>query len=421
MPRKTKAIPANRAEWTFGEALYWHFFVFGTRPTGRPTDGSGTLWNPKEAAGTIGITIRAFWNWIDDRHLPYDTTAAEKVLFGASKFYDEARSELRRLLTKARQPNSARGQSGTGKTPAVAISQIVDIYTTPFEQDDVDGPLDDADKRSLVPFLSEKIGKTGQQGSGDTGFFRNPPGGGLPAGASPKEPGTTPRSGRRAMAFALAGAMLVLGGYGVKQFLDQRKEDPSTAPSRDPPSEPQSIPKPNPAPPSPVQAGTPQPSPLPTVAPATPDAGDTEAKRREEEQRLARQKATLDAIEQERLKKQAAASDLNAKLKAMAASDGDLCQQKLEGLQIPGVTLKCDTLIPFGKLLKGGVGVSQGASSLGDCAARCRKAPDCVAFSFDAGVENVTNRSCYLTGSIPSYSNNATNWIAGVFDSRLNP
>jgi PAN domain len=90
-----------------------------------------------------------------------------------------------------------------------------------------------------------------------------------------------------------------------------------------------------------------------------------------------------------------------------------LCKQKLEGLSVPGFTLKCDTLIPFGKML-GPVPVSQTASSLGDCAARCRKAetPRCVAFSFDAGA-HVGAASCYLTGSIPGY-NAAPNWIAGT-------
>jgi PAN domain len=99
-------------------------------------------------------------------------------------------------------------------------------------------------------------------------------------------------------------------------------------------------------------------------------------------------------------------SRLDEKLK-----DVDPCAEKLKGLKAAGFKLKCDTLIPFGALL-GATPVSQTASDLGDCAARCRKEPKCVAFSYDAGAKG-PNHSCYLTGSIPSY-NEAKNWIAGT-------
>jgi hypothetical protein len=118
------------------------------------------------------------------------------------------------------------------------------------------------------------------------------------------------------------------------------------------------------------------------------------------------------AAERERAKKEAEAREINTKLRAMQKGEAnDLCSRKLEGLAVPGFTLKCDTLIPFGRLL-GAVSVSQTASSLGDCAARCERVPTCLAFSFDAGA-HAGAASCYLTGSIPA-QNPAQNWIAGI-------
>ena len=106
-----------------------------------------------------------------------------------------------------------------------------------------------------------------------------------------------------------------------------------------------------------------------------------------------------------------AAKRLDEKLKNLTQEEIDGCKEKLAGLSAPGFTLRCDKLVPFGALL-GSVPVSQTATSLADCAARCRNVPKCVAFSFDAGARS-GNHSCYLTGSISRY-NNAKNWIAGT-------
>jgi hypothetical protein len=101
------------------------------------------------------------------------------------------------------------------------------------------------------------------------------------------------------------------------------------------------------------------------------------------------------------------AEKIKAAAPAGAENGGDPCAS----LSVPGFKLTCGKLIPFGALL-GAVSVSQTASSLSDCASRCRTVPKCVAFSYDAGA-SAGNHSCYLTGSIPGY-NNARDWIAGI-------
>lgn len=405
MPKKTKALPDDRAEWTFGDALYWHFFAFGTRPDSSPRARNGTPWTPKEAAYALDVSVRGFWYWIDDRHLPYDTVKIEKALFGDSKLFADARVELRRLLDVGRsRPTQPATQ---GKVPAVLSGQAVTVYTTPFEASEVDGPVSDADFRAIAPFSPENFGNS----------WKTPPSGGAlspgapardeagPAGVRPGA--STPRS-RKTVAMICAGVLAVLGVYGVKRALDYQSffAGPA-APVKDP--EPQ-IAKRDPAP-APPPVADPASSAAKARQPTEQERRADEERKRQDERRAAAQKKTLDELEEAQQKKQQAARDLNAKLKQMAQGDVDLCKQKLEGLSVPGFALKCDTLIPFGKLLKG-VGVSQTASSLGDCAARCRRAPDCVAFSFDAGA-HTGSASCYLTGSIPEMRK-AENWIAGT-------
>jgi hypothetical protein len=435
VPKKTKAIPDDRAEWSFGDALYWHFFIHGTRPEGGPGDRIGRPWNPKEAGDALAVTVRAFWNWVDDRHLPYGTEAIERALFGSSKLFDEARNELRRLLHDARERQRNTGtKAAGGSVPAIITGQAVTVYATPFDDSEVDGPLTEADFRGIAPWPSENFGKTGWKGGVE---------------GRPAQAGLPPPRSRKTVTIVLAALLLLLGGYGIKRVLDDLKGEPGTAVSeRDPPKGPTRAPSvvtPNPpettaatqsqstaaAPALPEKtAATEEPRPAPPVvtpapsetrptaatttsaAPQTSAKGPTDDQLRAAERLAKLGKDATDAANRERAKKETAASELNIKLKAMAQSEAkDLCKRQLEGLSAPGFDLKCDTLIPFGKLLSK-AGVSQNASSLGDCAARCRKEDDCVAFSFDAGA-HAGAASCYLTGSIPA-QNPAKNWISGV-------
>lgn len=102
---------------------------------------------------------------------------------------------------------------------------------------------------------------------------------------------------------------------------------------------------------------------------------------------------------------------IEEKLKALEPKAPEGCEASLASVKISGFSLRCDTLIPFGALL-GAIPVSQTATNLEDCAARCRRVSKCVAFSYDAGA-SAGNHSCYLTGSMTEYRK-APNWISGT-------
>ena len=102
---------------------------------------------------------------------------------------------------------------------------------------------------------------------------------------------------------------------------------------------------------------------------------------------------------------------IDEKLKALEPKAPEGCEAKMAGAKVAGFSLRCDTLIPFGALL-GAVPVSQTAADLEDCAARCRRVPKCVAFSYDGGAAP-GSRACYLTGSLTEYRK-APNWISGT-------
>jgi PAN domain len=404
VPKKTKAIPDDRAEWSFGDALYWHFFIYGTRPQGDPDDPVGRTWDPKEAANASGVTVRGFWNWVDDRHYPYDTKTVEKALFGDSKAFASARQELRRLLQESRQRQREAGSaSGPINLPAVVTGQAVTVYTTPFEAAEVDGPVSEADFRGLAPWLAENFGKTGWNPLKDDALTdERPIQGRLPGGSPPAAQAL--RGNRKVITVALAGVLILIASYGTKRFFDYSNTGTVSGQTPDQ----------GPKPPSEPPKNEPPKNELPkeTKGP-TPEEQRAADERRKQEERLAalEKKANAEAAAV-KAKKEADARAVNIKLKALAQNEADdLCKKQLEGISVPGFTLKCDTLIPFGKLLAK-AGVSQTASSLGECANRCRKESDCVAFSFDAGA-HIGAASCYLTGSIPA-QNPGKNWISGI-------
>ncbi|MCP3439806.1 PAN domain-containing protein [Bradyrhizobium sp. CCGUVB14] len=401
MPKKTKAIPENRVEWTFGEAVFWHFFVFGTRPHINPaTSQTGRLWAPKDAADALGVTVKTLWNWVDDDHLPLDTTALERVLFGQSSFFDAWRIELQRVLretrlqkTKSASPSAPR--PGTGLVPTLT-GQAVTVYESPEFEDDTVQTLEIIGKDRAKPGLITSFSGNYTHQSRPDATAGGPSASSGPAPA----PGVSASSGssiRKKGVALIAGAVLIVGGFAVSRAVKFDRAPPVIAERV-------------PSPPTP----TPVPASLPTAQPREPSPQDQRAaaeKQRQDDIRAAAQKKTLDDLEALRVQKEQSARDLNAKLKVMAGGDDDLCKQKLAGLSVPGFSLKCDTLIPFGKLLRK-AGVSQTASSLGDCANRCRRETDCVAFSFDAGA-HAGSASCYLTGSIPEMRK-ADNWISGT-------
>jgi hypothetical protein len=394
MPRLVKSLPENRVDCSFGDLVYWHLFSYGTRPDGNPSAKMGRVWGLKRASEELGISERALRYWINDKHLPDSTSGFERIIFGNSPLFDDWRLELVEALRKTRLGNAAKASAASGKPPAKPVTGGAVVRFEVGPDPDEEGPEDEEAEYEIIPaqhvFKDEPVRNS-------RGEIIAPPPEILYATRKP-QPAQAPHRARNA-AIAVIGVTTLLGLYAwasnrpketyVVTELGKKEDRP-----------------PVPVTPTPATGDPPQ---LPALSPAEKARRETED--RAEVQRQAQLKATRDAVDSRKNEQEAAARALNEKLKVLAQADGDLCKQKLEGLSVPGFTLKCDTLIPFGKLL-GPVPVSQTASSLGDCAARCRKAKDCVAFSFDAGA-HVGSASCYLTGSIPGY-NAAPNWIAGT-------
>ncbi len=396
MPRIAKSLPETRAECSFGDLVYWHLFVYGTRPDGDPSAKIGRVWGLKDAAAKMGLSERALRYWITDRHLPDSTTTLERVIFGNSPVFDDWRLELVEALRKTRLGNAAKASASSGKSPVKPVSGGAVV---PFDDGSPDQDEEPEGKETVYEIVPVQHVFKDEPARNSRGEIIVPPPEILYATPKPKpKPSQQSFGPRRNAAIAVVGVTVLLGLYA---WVSNRPKESFVVTEVKKTGLPETT-----ITPSPVPKGPPQ---EPTLSPAEKVRRDAE--NRAEAQRQAQLQATRDEVESKKKEQEAAARALNEKLKILAQAEGDLCKQKLEGLSVPGFTLKCDSLIPFGKLL-GAVPVSQTASSLGDCAARCRKVKDCVAFSFDAGA-HVGSASCYLTGSIPGY-NNATNWIAGT-------
>jgi PAN domain len=403
MPRMTIQLPKTRAECSFGQLVYWHLFDYGTRPDGDPSAEAGRRWGLKDVCAPqhLNVSERTLRYWIRDKHLPDSTDALERVLFGNSKSFDRERMELVVALRRARLRNAAKA----APTPASAKSsaaQLTSGAVVPVDRgmsvpDETEPQEDEAEEFEIVAIPHHKF-EDGPDRNGRSEIVEPAPE--IFYASRKPRPAQTPRRARNA-AIAVVGVTTLLGLY---VWASNRPKDTYVVTELSKKDDKPLVP----VTPTPASKDPPQ---VPALNPV--EKAKRETDDRAEAQRQAQLKATRDAVESRKNEQEATARALDEKLKILAQADGDLCKQKLEGLSVPGFTLKCDTLIPFGKLL-GPVPVSQTASSLGDCAARCRKAetPRCVAFSFDAGA-HVGAASCYLSGSIPAY-NAAPNWIAGT-------
>lgn len=94
MPRLTKALPENRADYTFGDLVYWHLFRYGTRPTGDPADEAGRIWEPDAVCTLLEITDRTLRNWIFEKNLPDSVVPLSNLFFGNNGKWDRHRLEL---------------------------------------------------------------------------------------------------------------------------------------------------------------------------------------------------------------------------------------------------------------------------------------------------------------------------------------
>jgi hypothetical protein len=133
MPRITKRLPETRADYTFGDLVYWHLFRFGTRPTGDPSAKVGRVWEPEAICTLLDITDRTLRNWLFDRHLPDSIVDLSRELFGDNKQWDEARLELQERLENMRASKARRAEARP--VPQAREPDAVDPPT------DADSPL----------------------------------------------------------------------------------------------------------------------------------------------------------------------------------------------------------------------------------------------------------------------------------------
>ncbi len=119
MPRITKRLPEDRADYSFGDLVYWHLFKHGTRPAGDPSDAIGRVWEPEAICTLLGITDRTLRNWIFDRHLPDSIVDLSRELFDDNKRWDQARLELHDRLESTRARKNRRGADTTALAAVV--------------------------------------------------------------------------------------------------------------------------------------------------------------------------------------------------------------------------------------------------------------------------------------------------------------
>lgn len=356
MPRKTKNLSQDRSQWSFGDAVFWHAFVFGTRPTGNPDGPIGRLWRPKDIIDELGITPHSFWNWVEDKSQPYDTVAIERVLFGDSSVYDNWRIEIQRLLLKTRA-NAAEAKAAKKRVnpKATILEPETGRYLIPYEVE-MDEVADDPPQTD-----SEKIGKD----DAEDGFRGGLPD--IPAVQAYRK--RSDRKHRRMIGAAVPVALAaILGLYAAVRPTPEVPIPPpkqaTSAPKQpEPPSQPQKKAE--------VQPPVIAPPPEPVPQRPTEDEMRAQEERRITEQTIEARKLAFDNEKRQR-EQQAALLDQQEQSAARARRDRDWNGRTVAGI---GYSLWENT---------GVAGQSIGyvmTETVADCAVACLK-DDCDAFAF---------------------------------------
>ena len=115
MPRITKTLPSDRADYSFGDLVYWHLFKYGTRPSGDPADTLGRVWEIREAHEALDVSDRTLRNWIFDKNVPDSIVPLNRLLFGDNKLWNKARREL--------QDKHEQAWAARGRKPAAAEAE----------------------------------------------------------------------------------------------------------------------------------------------------------------------------------------------------------------------------------------------------------------------------------------------------------
>jgi hypothetical protein len=157
-----KDIRVDRAQWTFGQLLHWHF-LRGTRPGGN-IDHPGRKWAVKAFAEKVGVSDRTIRYWLRNEHLPPDTETIERILLGNIETikgvdtYAEWRLELRHAHAKSSAKGGEDVSGNDGVKPEARPGSMPqgDIARTPLfpsymRRRIVSGRTSNSVKSSLLP------------------------------------------------------------------------------------------------------------------------------------------------------------------------------------------------------------------------------------------------------------------------------
>jgi hypothetical protein len=195
-----KKLPPDRADYSFGELVYWHFFDYGTRPTGDPDHKAGRRWGRKEAYDALGITDRGFRNWLNDENPPRDIVRLCEVLFGDNARWDDRRIELQEKFDRISAPGE--GRDASPKTDAPTLDEAPASPEAPPPADP-ELPVDET--------LNPEAGEPPEASE--------PPAPEIGHSLAPRSSGPGPRPlPRHAVRAFVAGLAVLLGIYGWVQW-----------------------------------------------------------------------------------------------------------------------------------------------------------------------------------------------------------
>lgn len=135
MPRITKELLKGRADYSFGDLVYYHLFKHGTRPEGDPSASAGRVWEMDAVCELLGLkTEKTLRNWIADRNVPDSIVPLSNLLFGNDERWNDARRELQEKFEQAK--------AGKWRKPAAAAPP--EVSEEPEELPEEEAPQDEA-------------------------------------------------------------------------------------------------------------------------------------------------------------------------------------------------------------------------------------------------------------------------------------
>lgn len=399
MPRIVKKLPTDRANYSFGDLVYWHVLKFGTRPNIDPSARTGRPWRIEQISAKLGKTSRTLRNWINDESLPEDVAALCMVLFGDNPRWDDARAELQERYERALAHRRISGVAPSMSHPAPEV-----------------GAADN--KRADTPKADARLGDTSRA---DESAARDEADAESESDAEPSSSHRPPNAAgsrelvlarpirlramhdnsggqgtsryRRALASTVAGVCVFFGLYAWLVSIRQPKTPEPVVPEVASAPEPKKRAEP-PKPPLVVEPAPVPPVPEPRKEAVPKPPAPTEEVKRAEVDRLERahMEARREAYEREKEAREAEALRLDRENDRRAR---DLASRDNDARTVAGMGYR----IQEHRRIAGSSYAHVLAATVGDCAVACTGDPSCDAFGFyreEYGPDSKRRRVCYL-------------------------